>query len=438
MPTFDRRAQLHEELEAGDYAIVFRHDGRDVRVSTHEELDDAHDRGLADHLLLHRPRHLFARLSVLGDRFRPTSDGGTIELDGTVFAVTDIEPHDESGDTVVVRLADDAPDAYTVATHPSMTSVGYELPGVSLVHGFRFWSHIGWFSDVADSGPWNDQGAITGFSAADRAMVPDFVSGAMPTPVPSAPKIGLIDNGVDTDHVWMKDAVEGDGAGNNPTDVHGDHGTMVAGVIRQTAPTSKIRSKKVTLPERVQAGIADEQHIGKALTDLKNHDVTIAVMAFGAEVLGGNGSQIQQDISNYVTPKGKWQGGHVFAAAGNLEPDGGEERSMVYPAAYDDVIGVAAVDANGAYCAWSNGWDATWTGDNDPGLNQTVSVVDATRPDGWLFTSLGILRDADGKEVKDSDGTLVPTFVKGRGTSLVVAIAAGGAAGGATPFPTKV
>ncbi|MGI9241845.1 MAG: S8 family peptidase [Verrucomicrobiales bacterium] len=115
------------------------------------------------------------------------------------------------------------------------------------------------------------------------------------------------------------------------------HGTAVADIAHLLAPAADLLSVRVL----------DSQGIGDTFSVAQG---IIAAADNGADVinlsLGSYGdSSVLRDAVEYAVSRGS----AVVAASGN---DGINQVS--FPAAYDSVIGVSAVDANGQYASFSN------------------------------------------------------------------------------------
>lgn len=420
-PIFDPTPHLHDTLDAGDYAIVLRHDDREQRVTTHEHIDEAYDGGGQPRIVLHRPQHVFLHPTVLGARMNRSGDSATIDMDGSSVQVSELEPVEGLTDTLHGRLADGGPDAYDVVMHPSSRVAPGEVPPFAAVHGFRFWNHIGWFCDMNADGAWP-----TDFPQPVQDLAPPGFPTAPPSGAAATESIGLIDNGVDKKHPWLSGAeVSGDGIAGNPAAAHASHGTMVAGVLRQSAPSSPIVSKRVTLPD---PSSAHERMVVQALQQLQTAGVWNAVMAFGGETLS-DWSELKTAIQTYVG-----NGGLVFAAAGNKAP--AAARDVFAPASFaGEIANVYAVAGGPAdktfgpgehptvsdFYDWSNGGD--WVTD-------IVSDTTDPRNQGWLFTSYNTV-----------PGGSSNTYAAARGTSLLVAMLAARVVVGSAwqnPYPARI
>jgi hypothetical protein len=158
----------------------------------------------------------------------------------------------------------------------------------------------------------------------------------IPVVEPTGPIVAVIDTGLDVSHPWFATHVlPGRSLVSAPedwVDVHG-HGTHVAGVVRQTDPSARI------LPVRVfdSTGFGTDRAISEGLVWAVENGARVVNLSLGAPV-----------ASNALTRAVEFARSRdvvVVAAAGNY----GERGSpVVYPAAYDSVIAVAALDGSSA------------------------------------------------------------------------------------------
>jgi subtilisin family serine protease len=141
---------------------------------------------------------------------------------------------------------------------------------------------------------------------------------------------------------------------NNPSDIHG-HGTHCAGIIAATQQNGKGISGVCPgckiMPVRAGYSISLDDNLGKAgALDLDSIVQSIYYAANnGADVIsmsfGGGESQSEKNALDYAYS----QGVVLVAAAGN-----DNSYTMGYPAAYENVIAVAATDANDKKALFSN------------------------------------------------------------------------------------
>lgn len=191
--------------------------------------------------------------------------------------------------------------------------------------------------------------------------------------------IAILDTGVDLDHPDLKNKLV---PGKNfawfastPNDDHG-HGTHCAGIAAATGnngvgiagmdQTAKIMPVKVLN----LLGSGNTSDIINGVYWATDNGADVLSMSLG----GGSFSQSFQDAINYAWGKNKI----VVAAAGN---DGVSTKS--YPAAYNNVLSVAATDQNDVKTSWSN-YGADWVDVAAPGLN-----IYSTYYDGGYTTMSG-------------------------------------------------
>jgi hypothetical protein len=134
----------------------------------------------------------------------------------------------------------------------------------------------------------------------------------------------------------------------NPADWNG-HGTAVADLIRQIAPAAELLSWRV----------ADDD--GRSNSFLLAQGI-LAAMDAGADIINiSMGSYGNSGILRDAVDLAREAGIRIYASAGNEGYD-----QLAYPAAYDGVTGVGAVDANGSHLDFSNSGTVTMTA---PGLD---------------------------------------------------------------------
>lgn len=127
------------------------------------------------------------------------------------------------------------------------------------------------------------------------------------------------------------------------------HGTAVADLIKQIAPASDLQSWRIANDEGQSNSFLLAQGIIAAMeagVDLIN----ISMASYGNSALLHDAVKKAQDA-----------GIKIFASGGNEGYD-----QVAYPAAYEGVVGVGAVDANGTYLNFSNTGNVTMTA---PGLD---------------------------------------------------------------------
>lgn len=123
----------------------------------------------------------------------------------------------------------------------------------------------------------------------------------------------------------------------NPLPSHFGHGTMVAGLIHLVAPTAKIMPLKAFNAD----GTADLSNIVAAVYYAADNGAKVINMSFELSKISDG---LLRAI-NYASRKGVI----CIASAGN---DG--QETLVYPAAYGNVIAVASVDQQNQMSSFSN------------------------------------------------------------------------------------
>jgi len=162
-------------------------------------------------------------------------------------------------------------------------------------------------------------------------------------------KIAIVDTGVDYAHEDIAaNYVEGGydfvNDDNDPKDDNG-HGThcagIAAGVMNNNKGIAGVAQVSIMAEKVLDAdGYGYISDVADGIIHAADHGADIISMS-----LGGPGSSAEEDACNYAWSKGVL----LVAAAGN---DGRSEVS--YPAGYDSVIAVGAIDSNGKKCDFSN------------------------------------------------------------------------------------
>lgn len=134
----------------------------------------------------------------------------------------------------------------------------------------------------------------------------------------------------------------------NPADWNG-HGTAVADLIRQVAPAAELLSWRVANDDGQSNSFLLAQGI-------------LAAMDAGVDIINiSMGSYGDSGILRDAVDLARQAGIRIYASAGNEGYD-----QLAYPASYDGVTGVGAVDANGSHLNFSNSGNVTMTA---PGLD---------------------------------------------------------------------
>lgn len=221
-------------------------------------------------------------------------------------------------------------------------------------------------------------------------------------------QVAIVDSGIDVNHPEFRDRLL---AGYNylapgaaPVDDYG-HGTHVAGLIGAVAnnatgiagvaPKVKIDARKVLNSQ----GSGTISNVAKAIRDAVDGGATIINLSLESS----SSSPVLEAAVEYAASKGAL----LIAAAGNLS------ASVVsYPAAYDEVIAVAATNYNDKHVTYSNsGPQIEFAA---PGGERALSIL-STWPGG----------------VKCRDNTAVlpqSDYCTSEGTSMAAAIVSGAAA----------
>ncbi|WP_415951361.1 S8 family serine peptidase [Streptomyces sp. KLOTTS4A1] len=172
-------------------------------------------------------------------------------------------------------------------------------------------------------------------------------------------KVVVIDTGVNSSSPSLKgqvlkgfDASEMDGGA---TDDYNGHGTTMAELIAGTgaggglkglAPEAKIIPMRVSNTEQQNENKVNAFDVQDAIRAAADSDAQIISMSFGSDYLQVG----EREAVQYAQSKGKL----FFAAAGNNAKKGNKKQ---YPAAYPEVVGVAAIDRTGKVADYSQHGD---------------------------------------------------------------------------------
>ncbi|MEF8873200.1 MAG: S8 family serine peptidase [Candidatus Thermoplasmatota archaeon] len=178
--------------------------------------------------------------------------------------------------------------------------------------------------------------------------------------------VAVLDTGIDYTHPDLEDKMW-DGVGydfvdNNedPMDEHG-HGTHVAGIIASVAPEAELMALRV-----IEESGGDWVDVSKAIEYARNNGADIISMSFG-----GQYSAFTPAFELQMERAYNWDDILHVAAAGNDDSD-----EKYYPAGYDSVISVSAVDSDKERADYSNHGD--WIEVTAPGggsLDQVYSTL---------------------------------------------------------------
>lgn len=172
---------------------------------------------------------------------------------------------------------------------------------------------------------------------------------------------------------------------NNPDDFYG-HGTLVAGAAAAEAQNNLggagVCPKCSIMPVRVgfalksakpdPSGEAEYDDIAEALVYAADNGADIINMSF----MGAESTTVRLALE-YASSKGK----ALVAAAGNLNTD---STFNAYPAAYQNVIAVAATDKEGRKASFSN--YGTWVDIAAPGVEILTTAIPGQK---WLCRDAG-------------------------------------------------
>ncbi|WP_194841423.1 S8 family serine peptidase [Sporosarcina obsidiansis] len=167
--------------------------------------------------------------------------------------------------------------------------------------------------------------------------------------------VAVIDSGIATNHEDLQGRIQPGGYNfysnnTNVSDVHG-HGTMVAGVISATSGngigisgiTGAYNIKVLPLKVSHASGSSRVSDIVKAIDYAISSKVDVINLSLGsAQSSSAENAAVQRAIQAGIT---------VVAAAGNEALKG---NSISYPASYEHVISVGAVDQQNSRAAFSN------------------------------------------------------------------------------------
>ncbi len=155
-------------------------------------------------------------------------------------------------------------------------------------------------------------------------------------------RIGMIDSGVDTSHPALRgSSIESRTFVSNDAKLPDYHGTAIASIIaandpeyRGLAPSAEVYAAAVFENDRERGEIASTVSLVRALDWL---------MSSGVDVVNISLAGPPNRLLEAALARASEQGLMILAAAGN----GGPVAKPMYPAAYDAVVAVTAVDAGG-------------------------------------------------------------------------------------------
>lgn len=168
-------------------------------------------------------------------------------------------------------------------------------------------------------------------------------------------KVAVIDTGVNPRTPSLKGQVlkgfDATGASGDEHDDYDGHGTTMAELIAGTgeggglkglAPGAKIIPMRITDTEFQNEHSVNAHDTEDAIRAAADSDAQIISMSFASDFAGRE----EREAVKYTESKGKL----FFAGVGNNAKKGNKEQ---YPAAYPQVVGVAATDSSGGASAYS-------------------------------------------------------------------------------------
>lgn len=255
---------------------------------------------------------------------------------------------------------------------PVFTRIAEEMPGVAWVQPNYIYRTAYHPNDPMLGQQW-------GITAIHAETAWDTTTGE------SSVLVAVVDTGVDYNHADLasrvatatgKDFVNGD---NDAMDDNG-HGTHVAGIVAATANNSKGGAGVAPGARVLPVKVLDRN--GSGYTDWVAAGIRFAADA-GAKVinlsLAGGADSVMSSAVAYAQTKGCL----VVAAAGN----DGSSSGASYPARYDGVIGVGAVDSNNARASFSNYGADAGVDIAAPGVG-ILSTVPGNTYQSWNGTSM--------------------------------------------------
>ncbi len=187
--------------------------------------------------------------------------------------------------------------------------------------------------------------------------------------------IAVLDTGIDYNHPDLEDKIWEDigydfvNDDDDPMDENG-HGTHVAGIVASVAPEAELMALKV-----IEEKGGDWIDLAMAIEYAHDKGADIITMS-----LGGQGSPLGQLIEMRINAAYN-DGILLTAAAGNNDDD-----NEFYPAAYDSVMGVSAVNSTKEKAFYSNYGD--WIEIAAPGGGSDKQVF-STLPNGSYGNKIG-------------------------------------------------
>lgn len=159
-------------------------------------------------------------------------------------------------------------------------------------------------------------------------------------------RVGIIDSGVGKAGINYEKGYNFISGTTDTTD-HSGHGTAIASIISEFAPKAEIIPLKVTGDDFVTTGDIVAKAIISAVDDYKCDIINLSN--------GLSDSEILKKAVEYADEKGVI----LISAVGNLG-DTYKKEKYYYPAAYENVIGVGAVDKNKVVSKFSQRNDSVY------------------------------------------------------------------------------
>lgn len=194
--------------------------------------------------------------------------------------------------------------------------------------------------------------------------------------------VAVLDNGITSHPALREDRISrvdlvNEKAGSFESSGHAGHGNAIASIIagnggetEGVAPSSTLLSVKVLSDE----GVGDSFTLAKGIVEAVDRGARVLSMSLGTS----SDSYLLKNAVDYALRNGV----AVVAAVGNEAIEG-----VSYPARYDGVVAVTAVDANGQHPYFANrgkevgiaapgiGITAAWTGSDFVGFSGTSAAV---------------------------------------------------------------
>lgn len=166
-------------------------------------------------------------------------------------------------------------------------------------------------------------------------------------------RVGLADTAL-YPHPWLvgayiaaRSSLWGD---DEPADFEGGHATFIAGLILQHAPGATLDVRSVLGPDAT----ADSWDVAKKLVQFGHAGLDVLNLSFGCFTDDNKPPLVLSTALDRLDPRVV-----VVAAAGN-HGDTSDKGRPVWPAAFEEVVAVAAADQQGNQPQWSPKLDLPW------------------------------------------------------------------------------